>query len=148
MEDISKAVNDWLSDCPAIAADQFFFNYLQGGDGAQGFITKTSPSIKEDILGNEIVTYNMDIIDMRRVVTLSSNLNEGNLNNMAPASEIISWVQNQIRQRNYPYLGQGVSVEKMTVAPIPTFVGTGVVEGKELAQYTISVSLTYIHYID
>lgn len=148
MENISKAMNDWLSGCPSIAADKFFFNYLQGGDGAQGLVTKASSSVKEDIQGNEIVTFNMDIIDMRRVVKMSSQLNEGNLDNMANVTEIISWIQAQIRQRNFPYLGQDVSVEKMTVAPIPNFIGTGVVDGQELAQYTISVSLTYIHYID
>lgn len=141
----TEAIKQWLLSCPEIKGDRLYFNYLSVGAEKQCFQTVEHTTVTEDIVGNEIGKIEFAIIDFRPLTKHTVNVSCADLERFVDVEKINQWMRAQRAARRFPIF-EGATVEKMTVAPSPTYSGMDSSEHMALAKYMIQVTIEYIKY--
>lgn len=149
--DKNQAIINFLLDCPAIANNPLFFNFLQAQDNNKQIITQASDTLlnKHFIDGSVMKRYLFTIIDFRSVayqpLPKVSGLSSENVEEMFDVQGIMDWINEQGESRNYPDFGSGYIIDDMrTTANNPNLSGVDTQVSPALAKYSITVQIDYL----
>ena len=151
MADKNQAVIDFLLDCPAIADNPLFFNFLQAQDENKQIIAQANDSTlnKRYLDGSVLKRYTFTIIDFRSVTyqaipKLAGYTNE-NVEELLDVQGIIDWINEQADAGNYPDFGEDCIIDSMkTTSENPNLNGVDTQVTPALAKYSMSIQIDYI----
>lgn len=150
--DKDKVMIEYLLSCPAINGNSLFFNYAEGSDDTNHFLTQATDISKDKpfIDGSELKQYAFSIITYKSLGTQSvdkSNVeSDENLDELSEVQSIIDWITEQSEQRNYPNFGENCQIDDMVcTTDKPVF--TGVFQdsvGTPTARYSMTINIDYL----
>lgn len=146
-----QAIINFLRECPAIANNPLFFNFINAKpDNKQLLTVGNDKSVNRPYInGSVLKRYTFTIIDFKSVtyqaiVGLSGHDNE-NVEEYIDIQAIIDWVDEQADARNYPVFGNECEIEDMKVlTDNPVLNGTDTQVKPALAKYSFSIQIEYI----
>lgn len=146
-----QAIIDFLRECPAIATNPLFFNFINAKPDNKQLITVGNDKNmnRPYINGSILKRYTFTVIDFKSItyqaiVGLSGHDNE-NVEEYMDIQAIINWVDEQSDARNYPNFGDECDIESMTVlTDNPVLNGTDTQVKPALAKYSFSIQIEYI----
>lgn len=151
MVDKNQAVIDFLIQCPAIAANPLFFNFLNAKDNNKQIITQSNErSLNRTYVdGSVLKRYTFTIIDFRSVtyqpLTKEAGYPNENVEEMLDVQGILDWVNEQAELENYPDFGTDCMIDKMeTTSDTPNLNGVDTQIAPALAKYSISIQIDYL----
>lgn len=151
MVDKNQAIIDFLLDCPAIAYNPVFFNFLQAQDNNKQIIVQTSDTAlnKRFIDGSVLKRYTFTLIDFRSVVYQPLPKVEGysseNVEDMLDVQGILDWITEQADAGNYPDFGAGYIIDSMQpTSNNPSLNGVDTQVAPALAKYSITIQIDYL----
>lgn len=149
--DKNQAVIDFLLDCPAIAYNPLFFNFLQAQDNNKQIIVQASDTSlnRSFIDGSVMKRYTFTIIDFRSVIYQPLPKVEGysseNVEEMLDVQGIIDWITEQADEGNYPDFGEGYVIDDMKpTSNNPSLNGVDTQVTPALAKYSITIQIDYL----
>ena len=151
MVDKNQAVIDFLLQCPTIANNPLFFNFLNAEDNDKQIITQSN-DINLDtkyIDGSVMKRFTFTIIDFRSVAYLPlpkvAGYTSENVDEMFDVQGILDWVNAQADAKNYPNFGTSCEIDDMrTTSSTPTLNGVDTSVTPALAKYSISIQIDYL----
>ena len=115
------------------------FNFADNKEGAIAFVTEYSGKIKKKYVRGAEKEYGFMCLFTQ---LFSSSADDVNLQSMNKAQKIISWIETQNSQKNYPDFGGGCQVKNVEATQnIPELVSTD--WENQIAQYAIHCKVTY-----
>ena len=149
--DKNQAVIDFLINCPQIASNKLFFNFINGKDNDKQIITISNDrnTHKPYIDGCVRKRYSFAIIDFRSVtyqaVVKTPGYPNENVEEMLDVQGILDWIQEQADNRNYPDFGEDCQIDDMTTSTdTPSLNGVDTSINPAIAKYSISIFIDYI----
>lgn len=149
--DKNQAVIDFLLECPTIANNPLFFNFLNARDDDKQIVTQSNDTAldKRYVDGSIKKRYIFSIIDFRSVayqpIPKVIGYTSENVEEMFDVQGIVDWVNEQNDLQNYPDFGTDCIIESMqTTASNPSLNGVDVSVTPALAKYSISIQIDYI----
>ena len=149
--DKNQAIIDFLLDCPQLAYNKMFFNFINGQDNDKQIITIANDRAtqKPFIDGSVMKRYSFSIVDFRSVsyqaiVNVPGHPNE-NVEEMLDVQGILDWVKAQADARNFPDFGEDCIIDSMiTSSETPNLNGVDTSVKPALAKYSMSIFIDYI----
>lgn len=146
-----QAIIEFLRECPTIAENPLFFNFINAkADNKQIITSGNDKSIQKPYIdGSVLKRYTFTIIDFRSVtyqaiVNSPSHINE-NVEEYIDIQAIIDWVDEQNEARNYPSFGNDCEIDEMKVlTDNPVLNGVDTQLKPALAKYSFSIQIDYI----
>lgn len=149
--DKNQAVIDFLLDCPVIAYNPLFFNFLQAQDNNKQIIVQTSDTSlnKKFIDGSVMKRYLFTIIDFRSIAYQPLPKVEGysseNVEEFLDVQGIIDWINEQADAGNYPDFGSNYIIDSMQpTSNNPSLNGVDTQVTPALAKYSITIQIDYL----
>ena len=149
--DKNQAVIDFLLECPTIANNPLFFNFLNARNDDKQIVTQSNDTAldKRYVDGSIKKRYIFSIIDFRSVayqpIPKVIGYTSENVEEMFDVQGIVDWVNEQNDLQNYPDFGTDCIIESMqTTASNPSLNGVDVSVTPALAKYSISIQIDYI----
>ena len=164
MADVDKnqAVIEFLLQCPQIAANRVFFNYINGKDNDKQIVTVSNDRSTNQayIDGSVMKRYTFTLIDFRSMTDqaivkvqkpapgttqpIPSYPNE-NVEELFDVQSILDWVETQAEARNFPDFGSDCLIDSMTTSSnTPNLNGVDSSIKPALAKYSMSIFIDYI----
>lgn len=159
MADKNQAIIDFLQDCPTIASNPLFFNFLNAKDNSKQIITQANDTALNTpyIDGSVLKRYAFTLIDFRSVTyePIPKNLIPGtttqeeyiseNVEELIDVQGIIDWVNEQADSRIYPDFGEDCIIEDMRVTSNnPNLNGVDTSVTPALAKYSMTIQIDYL----
>lgn len=151
MVDKNQAVIDFLLNCPEIAYNPLFFNFLQAQDNNKQIITQANDTAldKKYVDGSVMKRYTFTLIDFRSVVYQPLPKIEGytseNVEELFDVQNIINWINDQADDGNYPDFGENCIIDSMkTTSHNPNLNGVDTQVTPALAKYSITIQIDYL----
>jgi len=149
--DKNQAIIDFLVNCPQIANNKLFFNFINGKDNDKQIITMSNDrsTNRPYIDGSVRKRFSFAIIDFRSVtyqavVKTGTHPNE-NVEEMLDVQGILDWVNEQADARNFPNFGDDCLIDDMTTSTdTPNLNGVDTNITPAIAKYSISIFIDYI----
>lgn len=149
--DKNQAVIDFLIQCPTIADNPLFFNFLNAKDDNKQIITQANDvSLNRNYIDGSIMKrFTFSIIDFRSVayqpIPKTAGYISENVEEMFDVQGIMNWVNEQADLENYPDFGQDCVIDSMrTTAENPNLDGVDTSVTPSLAKYSMSIQIDYI----
>lgn len=149
--DKNQAVIDFLLQCPTIASNPLFFNFLNAKDESKQIITQANDvSLNKNFIdGSKLKRYTFSIIDFRSItdqpIPKYPGLPNENVEELLDVQGIIDWVNEQADDLNYPDFGEDCMIDSMaTTSDNPNLNGVDTQVTPALAKYSISIQIDYI----
>ena len=149
--DKNQAVIDFLIQCPTIASNPLFFNFLNAKDDNKQIVTQENEKLinRRFIDGSVMKRYTFTIIDFRSVayqpVPKSAGYTSENVEELFDVQSIMDWVNDQAELRNFPNFGTDCVIDAMsTTAENPNLNGVDTQVTPALAKYSMSIQIDYI----
>lgn len=149
--DKNQAIIDFLIQCPTIADNPLFFNFLNAKDDNKQIITQANDKMlnKNFVDGSVLKRYTFTIIDFRSVayqpIPKVSGYTSENVEEMLDVQGIMDWVNEQADLQNYPNFGNDCIIDSMkTTSENPNLNGVDTQVTPALAKYSISIQIDYI----
>lgn len=151
MSDKNQAVIDFLLQCPAIRNSPTFFNFLEAKDNNKQLVPAANDKLLDRtfIDGSVQKRFTFTLFDYRSVayqaiVKQSGYLNE-NMEEYQQVQEIMNWVEEQAKLKNYPDFGTNCIVDSMrTTTNNPTLNGVDTSVKPALARYSMTIQINYL----
>lgn len=143
---------EYLNTCPSISGRSLFFNYAEGEDDTNHFITEASDVSRQKpyIDGSVEKRYSFSIIAYKslgyRAVDTDNIESDENLDELAEVQQIVDWITEQSEISNYPYFGSNYIIDSM-ICTTDRPVLLGVFEdsqGTPMARYGITIQIDYL----
>lgn len=151
MVDRSKAVIEFILQCPQIQNNPLFFNFLNAQDDNKQFLTLANEKTidRSFIDGSVLRRYTFTIVDYRTVayqaVVKDMSYPNENLEEFIDVQDMLDWVDEQADLRNYPDFGSDCIIEDMrTLTDQPNLNGVDTNVKPALAKYSISIQIDYL----
>ncbi len=132
------AVWEWLMQNEDIKRLYFNFSDTQNGN----ITIATSPAnaaLKKYVNGDKLKAYDFSLIQYKPLNTVDVN-SEENAEIMFDAEQLMDWIDEQERRKNYPYF-RGCAVQKVESLPnMPSIAGMN----DQIAKYLFSCRITYL----
>lgn len=151
MVDKNEAIITYLLDCPVIANNPLFFNFINAKDNNNQIITSgtdTALQIKY-VDGSILKEYIFTIVLFKSVsqnaVVKAEGYPDENVNDFADVQSLIDWINEQASIYNYPDFGEDCIVdlmETMTSTPVLEDVDTTI--QPPLGRYSIAIRIAYL----
>lgn len=149
--DKNQAVIDFLIQCPTIASNPLFFNFLNAKDDSKQIVTQADDvSLNRNFIdGSKLKRYTFTIIDFRSIIDqpipkISGYISE-NVEEMFDVQGILNWVNEQADLGNYPDFGEDNMIDGMkTTSDTPNLNGVDTQVTPALAKYSISIQIDYV----
>lgn len=136
----AEVVRDWFRNCPALApGNRFRVDYL--AENPTEYAIYTSPSALTyhgNVLGEEVPD---DVQSLNFVFASKQNYGADvvqNLANLGFYDEVMFWILEQNRLRNFPKITEG-----RVTSIVPTLTAYPAEVGSDAAKYQIQIRLTY-----
>ena len=149
--DKNQAIIDFLIQCPTIANNPLFFNFLNAKDNNKQIITQANEiSLNSRYIdGSVLKRYTFSIIDFRSVVYQPLPKVEGytseNVEEMFDVQGIMDWVNEQADLQNYPDFGENCLIDSMrTTSDNPNLNSIDTSVTPALAKYSMSIQVDYL----
>lgn len=149
--DKNQAMINFLIDCPQIANNRLFFNYINGKDNDKQIISVSNDrSIQKPYIDGSVMRrYTLTLIDFRSVTTnpipKTATVTSENVEEMFDVQGLLDWVNEQADNFNYPDFGEGCMVDDMyTTSDTPNLNGVDTNVSPALAKYSISIVVDYL----
>ena len=149
--DKNQAVINFLLDCPQIADNPLFFNFLNAKDNDKQIITQSNDSnLNANFVdGSAMKRYTFSIIDFRSVIYQPLPKVEGymseNVEEMFDVQGILDWINEQADEHNFPDFGEDCIIDSMrTTSENPNLNGVDTSVTPALAKYSISIQIDYL----
>lgn len=149
--DKNQAVIDFLIQCPTIAENPLFFNFLDAEDDSKQIVTQANDVLmnKNYIDGSVLKRYTFTIIDFRAVslqpIPKVEGYNSENVEELLDVQGIIDWVNEQADLENYPDFGENCMIDSMkTTSNNPSLNGVDTQVTPALAKYSMSIQIDYV----
>ena len=149
--DKNQAVIAFLLQCPTIASNPVYFNFLNAKDNDKQIITQTNETdLNHNYIDGCIMKrFTFTIIDFRSVAYLPIPSVAGyvseNVEEMFDVQGILDWVNAQADAENFPDFGESCIIDKMkTTSENPNLNGVDTGVTPALAKYSISIQIDYI----
>jgi hypothetical protein len=146
-----QAVIDFLIQCPVIAENPLFFNFLDAKDNNKQIITQSNETSlnKKFIDGSVMKRFTFTIVDFRSVIYQPIPKVEGytneNVEEIIDVQSIMDWVNAQADIENYPDFGNDCKIDSMrTTSENPNLNGVDTQITPALAKYSMSIQIDYI----
>lgn len=153
MADVDKnqAVIEFLLQCPQIAENRVFFNYINGKDNDKQIVTVSNDkSINRAYINGAVMKrYTFTLIDFRSMTDQALVKTPGfpneNVEEMLDVQSILDWVEAQAEERNFPDFGEDCEIDSMqTSSDTPNLNGIDSSIKPALAKYSMSIFIEYI----
>lgn len=153
MADVDKnqAVIEFLLQCPQIAKNRVFFNYINGKDNDKQIVTVSNDkSINRAYINGAVMKrYTFTLIDFRsmtdQALVKTSGFPNENVEEMLDVQEIMDWIETQAEERNFPDFGENCEIDSMqTSSDTPNLNGVDSSIKPALAKYSMSIFIDYI----
>ena len=149
--DKNQAVIDFLIQCPTIADNPLFFNFLNAKDDNKQIIVQANDVNldRKYIDGSVMKRYIFTLIDFRSVAyqpipKVPGYVSE-NVEELFDVQGIMDWVNEQAELQNYPNFGTDCLIDDMrTTSDNPNLNGVDTQITPALAKYSISIQIDYI----
>ena len=151
MVDKNEAIISYLINCPIIANNPLFFNFINAKDNNNQILTSgndTALQVKY-VDGSILKEYIFTIILFKSVsqnaVVKVSGYPDENVTDLADVQGLIDWINEQGSVHNFPDFGEKCIVdliETMTSEPVLDNVDTSI--QPPLGQYSISIRIQYL----
>ena len=149
--DKNQAVIEFLLQCPQIAENRVFFNYINGKDNDKQIVTVSNDkSINRAYINGAVMKrYTFTLIDFRSMTDQALVKTPGfpneNVEEMFDVQEILDWVEAQAEERNFPDFGEDCEIDSMqTSSDTPNLNGVDSSIKPALAKYSMSIFIDYI----
>lgn len=151
-----SAIIAFLRECPAIAGNPLFFNFINAKPDNKQIVTSGNEKFmqKPYIDGSVAKRYTFTIIDFKSVVYQaivnpspldSESYHNENVESYIDIQAIIDWVDEQNDARNFPNFGDTCEIEEMRVlTENPVLNGTDTQSKPALAKYSFAIQIDYI----
>lgn len=149
--DKNAAIISFLLNCPVIANNPLFFNFINAKDNNNQIITSGNDTALQTkhIDGSISKEYIFTIILFKSVsqnaVVKIAGYPDENLNDFADVQGLIDWINEQDFYYNYPDFGENCivdSIETLTSEPVLEDVDTSVQPA--LGRYSIAIRIKYV----
>ncbi len=151
MVDKNQAVIDFLITCPSIKNNPLFFNFINAKDNNKQLLTVANDKRLNRVYidGSELKRYTFTIIDFKsiayRAVVKQSGYSDENVEDMLQVQDIIDWITEQAKNRNYPNFGENCIIDSMqALTDNPNLNGIDSNVTPALAKYSVSIQIEYI----
>ena len=149
--DKNQAVIDFLIQCPIIAANPLFFNFLNAKDDSKQIITQANDiaTDRKYVDGSVLKRYTFTIIDFRSVafqpIPRVAGYSSENVEELLDVQSIMDWVNEQADLGNCPNFGTDCFIDSMkTTSNNPNLNGVDTQVTPALAKYSMSIQIDYI----
>lgn len=149
--DKNQAIIDFLIQCPTIANNPLFFNFLDAKDDNKQIITQANDTImnRKYIDGSVLKRFTFTIIDFRSVafqpIPKATGYVSENVEELFDVQGIMDWVNEQADLGNYPDFGTDCFIDSMiTTSNNPNLNGVDTQVVPALAKYSMSIQIDYI----
>ena len=149
--DKNQAIIDFLLDCPQIAYNPLFFNFLNAKDDNKQIVTQSNDVRlnKKYIDGSVLKRFTFTIIDFRSVayqpVPKIPGYTSENVEELFDVQDIMNWINEQADLENYPNFGEDCLIDSMsTTSDVPNLNGVDTQVTPALAKYSMSIQIDYI----
>ena len=149
--DKNQAIIDFLLQCPTIADNPLFFNFLNAEDTSKQIITQANSKVLNQrfIDGSVMRRYTFTIVDFRSVAYQPVPKAEGyvseNVEELLDVQGIMDWVNEQAKLRNFPDFGEDCIIDYMeTVTENPNLNGIDTQVTPALAKYSMSIRIDFL----
>lgn len=151
MVDKNQAIIDFIMQCPTIAENPLFFNFLNANDNDKQIITQANETQLNSkyIDGSILKRYLFTLIDFKSVAYEPIPKVEGyiseNVEEYEAVQSIMNWVNEQGDLMQYPDFGNDCIIESMhTTSENPNLNGVDTSVSPALAKYSMSIQIDYI----
>lgn len=151
MTDKNQAVIDFLIQCPTIASNPLFFNFLNASDDSKQIITQANDITlnRRYIDGSVLKRYTFSIVDFRAVdydpIPKTTGYTSENVEELLDVQGILDWVNEQADLENYPDFGTDCMIDSMkTTSDYPNLNGVDTQVTPALAKYSMSIQIDYV----
>lgn len=153
--DKNQAMIDYLSTCPSIRDNPLFFNFINAKEDNKQLITVANDKIinKTYVDGSVLKRYTLTIIDFKSIayqaiVKAPGFVNE-NVEEMFNVQEIMDWVNEQDKLKNFPDFGEDCIVDSIkTATDNPNLNGIDSSVSPAQAKYSFSIQVEYLDNTD
>ena len=149
--DKNQAIIDFLIQCPKIAGNPLFFNFLDAKDDNKQIITQANETLidKKYIDGSVAKRFTFTLIDFRSVafqpIPMIAGYTSENVEELFDVQGIMDWINEQADAENYPDFGSDCLIESMqTTSHNPNLNGVDTQVTPALAKYSMSIQIDYI----
>lgn len=151
MVDKNQAIIDYLLQCPQLRNNPLFFNFTDAKDNSKQLLPLANDKILDTtfIDGSVMKRYTFTLIDYRSVayqavVNQSGFINE-NVEELFDTQNIIDWISEQAKIKNYPNFGDECEIEDISVlTDNPNLNGVDTSTKPSLAKYSFSIRVDYL----
>lgn len=151
MANKEQAIIEFLMECPAVAQNPLFFNFINAKDNNKQIITLANDkSLNQSYLdGSVLKRYTFTIVDFKSItynalVNVAGKTNE-NVEDYLDVQGIIDWIQEQEELKNYPNFGTNYKIQEIkALTDNPNLNGVDTNTKPSLAKYSISVQVDYL----
>jgi len=149
--DKNQAIIDFLIQCPTIADNPLFFNFLNAKDENKQIVVQANDKIlnRRYIDGSVLKRFTFTIIDFRSVayqpVPKSAGYVSENVEELFDVQGIMDWISEQADLENYPDFGEDCLIDSMmTTSENPNLNGVDTQVTPALAKYSMSIQIDYL----
>lgn len=151
MADKNDAIITYLRECPQLAGNPLFFNFIEAKDNNKQIVTIANDKAidKPYIDGTVLKRYSFTIIDYRSVsyqavVAITGHSNE-NVEELLDVQAIIDWIDDQNDLSNFPNFGDACIIDSIsTTTNNPVLNGVDTSLKPALAKYSITIQVDYL----
>ena len=147
----NQAVIDFLLQCPVIASNPLFFNFLNAHDDDKQIITQSDDisTNRKYVDGSVMKRFTFSIIDFRGVIYQPVPKAEGytdrNVSEMFDVQGIMDWINLKADLGEYPYFGNDCFIDDMkTTSNTPNLNGVDASVSPALAKYSMTIQIDYL----
>jgi len=143
---------EYLLTCPSISENSLFFNYADGEDNTNHFVTEATDvrTHKPYVDGSVEKRYSFMILVYKSLGYTPINpdevTNDENLDELLEVQAIIDWITEQGELKNFPNFGDKIEVDEMIcTTDKPVLMGAFVdAQGTPMARYSITIQIDYL----
>lgn len=151
MVDKNQAIIEYLRNCPQIAANPLFFNFIEAKDNNKQLVTVANDiNIQKPYIdGSVLKRFTFTIIDYRSIayqaVVMAVGYTNENVEEMLDVQAMLNWIEEQDNNKNFPDFGPTCEIEKIeALTDTPRLNGVDTSVSPALAKYSISIRVTYL----
>ena len=151
--DKNQAVINFLLQCPRIANNPTFFNFINAKDDNKQIITTANEkSVQRPYIdGSVLKRYTFTIIDFKSIsynaIPRAFGYTDENVDDLLQVQDIIDWITEQADEKNFPDFGADCAIDDMrALTENPSLNGIDTTIQPALARYSVSIQIDYIDY--
>ena len=143
---------EYLNTCPSISDKSLFFNYAEGEDDTNHFVTQATDVSRQQpyIDGSVEKRYSFSIYAYKslgyRAVDVDNAQSDENLGELVEVQAIIDWINQQGEDKNFPDFGEDCQIDEMKcTTDKPVLMGTFQDNvGTPIARYSMTIQIDYL----